>query len=140
MARLLAFDYGTKRVGLAVTDPDQIVASPYETVPTHEIFRFLEKYLAEEEVEALVVGMPRDLYDQDSHSTEAVRQFVKQLKSKFESYPVHLHDERFTSKMARASMISGGSKKSDRRKKGNIDKISAAIILQSFMEARSYRK
>lgn len=140
MARLIAFDYGTKRTGLAVTDPDQIVASPYETVRTHEIFEFLEKFLVEEEVEAFVVGMPRDLFDKDSHSTQAVKQFVNQLKSKFASYPVHLHDERFTSKMAKASMISGGSRKSDRRKKGNVDKISAAIILQSYMEARSYRK
>ena len=140
MARLLAFDYGTKRTGLAVTDPGQIVASPFETIHTHEIFKFLDKYLTEEDVEAFVVGMPRDLYDQESHSTQAVKQFVNQLKSKFPSYPVHLHDERFTSKMARDSMIRGGSKKSDRRKKGNIDKISAAIILQSFMEARSYRK
>jgi putative Holliday junction resolvase len=140
MARLLAFDYGTKRTGLAVTDPDQIVASPYDTLQSHEIFKFLEKYLAEEEVEAFVVGMPRDLYNQDSHSTQAVKQFVKQLKSKFASYPVHLHDERFTSKMAKDSMLRSGSKKSDRRKKGNVDKISAAIILQSYMEARSYKR
>ncbi|MEN8249278.1 MAG: Holliday junction resolvase RuvX [Bacteroidota bacterium] len=140
MARLLAFDFGTKRIGLAVTDPEQIVANPFETVRTHEIFGFLEKYLAEEKVEAFVVGMPKDLFDKDSHSTGAVNQFVKQLKSKFASYPIHLHDERFTSKLALDTMIRGGSKKSDRRKKGNIDKISAAIILQSFMEARSYRK
>lgn len=140
MARLLAFDFGTKRIGMAVTDPDQIVASPYDTIRTHEIFKFLEDYLTREDVEAFVVGMPRDLYNQDSHSTVAVNQFVKQLKNKFETYPVHLHDERFTSKMALDTMIRGGSKKSDRREKGNVDKISAAIILQSFMEARSFRR
>jgi len=140
MARILAIDYGTKRVGIAVTDPEKIVANPLTTVPTKDIITFLSQYLLQEEVESIVVGMPRDLFNNDSHSTAAVKQFVNQLKRKFVAYPLHLHDERFTSKMAVDAMIRSGSSKSDRRKKENIDKLSATIILQSYMEAQSFRK
>ena len=140
MARILAIDYGTKRVGIAVTDPEKLVANPLTTVPTKDIMSFLVQYFEDEEVEAIVVGMPRDLFNNDSHSTQAVKQFVNQLKRKFDAYPLHLHDERYTSKMALDAMIRGGSSKRDRRKKENIDKVSATIILQSFMEAKSYRK
>jgi putative pre-16S rRNA nuclease len=140
MARILAIDYGTKRVGIAVTDPEKLVATPLTTVPTKDIIDFLGQYLLEQEVEAIVVGMPRDLFNNESHSTQAVKQFVNQLKNKFKTYPLHLHDERFTSKMALDAMIRSGSSKRDRRKKENIDKLSATIILQSFMEAESYKK
>ena len=140
MARILAIDYGTKRVGIAVTDPEKLVANPLTTVPTKEIITFLNQYFEDEEVEAIVVGMPRDLFNNDSHSTQAVKQFVKQLKRKFEAYPLHLHDERYTSKMALDAMIRSGSSKKDRRKKENIDKLSATIILQSYMEAQSFKK
>ena len=140
MARILAIDYGTKRVGIAVTDPEKIVANPLTTVPTKDIISFLSQYLQTEEVEAIVVGMPRDLFNNDSHSTQAVKQFVNQLKRKFEAYPLHLHDERYTSKMALDAMIRSGSSKRDRRKKENIDKLSATIILQSYMEAESFKK
>ena len=140
MGRILAIDYGTKRVGIAVTDPEKIVANPLTTVPSKDILTYLNRYLQTEDVEAIVVGMPRDLFNNDSHSTQAVKQFVNQLKRKFEAYPVHLHDERYTSKMALDAMIRSGSTKRDRRKKENIDKLSATIILQSFMEAQSYKK
>jgi putative Holliday junction resolvase len=140
MARILAIDYGTKRVGIAVTDPEKIVANPLTTVPTKDIITFLKQYLQDEVVESIVVGMPRDLFNNDSHSTAAVKQFVNQLKRKFEAYPLHLHDERFTSKMALDAMIRSGSSKRDRRKKENIDKLSATIILQSYMEAQSFKK
>ena len=140
MGRILAIDYGTKRTGLAVTDPIQIVANPLTTVATKDIFTFLKEYFQQEDVEAIVIGMPRDLYNNDSHSTQAVKQFVALFKKNFATYPVHLHDERFTSKMALDAMIRSGSSKSDRRKKENIDKLSATIILQSYMEAQSYRK
>ena len=140
MARILAIDYGTKRVGIAVTDPLKLIANPLTTVPTKDIITFLSQYLHDEEVEEIVVGMPRDLFNNDSHSTQAVKQFVNQLKRKFEAYPLHLHDERFTSKMALDAMIRSGSSKQDRRKKENIDKLSAAIILQSYMEAQSFKK
>jgi len=140
MGRILAIDYGTKRVGIAVTDPEKIVANPLTTVPTKDIITYLNQYVQTEEVEAIVVGMPRDLFNNDSHSTPAVKQFVNQLKRKFEAYPVHLHDERYTSKMALDAMIRSGSSKRDRRKKENIDKLSATIILQSYMEAESFKK
>ena len=140
MGRILAIDYGTKRVGIAVTDAEKIIANPLTTVPTKDIITYLNRYLQMEEVEAIVVGMPRDLFNNDSHSTQAVKQFVNQLKRKFEAYPVHLHDERYTSKMALDAMIRSGSSKRDRRKKENIDKLSATIILQSYMEAQSFKK
>lgn len=136
MSRLIAVDYGAKRTGLAVTDPLQIIATALETVRTHDLIEFLKKYVEKEEVEAFVVGMPRKLDNSDSENAARVQVFVKTLKKTFPQIPVHTHDERFTSSMALQSMIASGSKKSDRREKGNIDKISATIILQSFMEAQ----
>ena len=136
MARIMAIDYGTKRVGLAVTDPLQIIASPMETVATQQIFPFIKDYCAQEEVEAFVVGMPLDLYDQDTDNTPHVRGFVKKLEKLFPGKAVHLQDERYTSKMAVQSMVAAGVKKKDRRKKENIDKVSAAIILQAYLEER----
>lgn len=136
MPRLLAIDYGAKRTGIAVTDPLKIIATALDTVPTHQLPDFLKKYLLTEQVEAFVVGMPKKLDNTDSENATRVTAFVKTLQKTFPEIPVHLHDERFTSSMALQSMIASGSKKSDRREKGNIDKISATIILQSFMESR----
>jgi putative Holliday junction resolvase len=136
MPRLVAIDYGAKRTGLAVTDSLQIIATALETVRTHDLLEFLRKYVLSEEIEAFVVGMPRRLDNTDSDNTPRVQAFVKQLRKAFPDIPVHTHDERFTSSMALQSMIASGSKKSDRREKGNIDKISATIILQSFMESQ----
>ncbi|MCE7042253.1 Holliday junction resolvase RuvX [Dyadobacter sp. CY312] len=138
MPRLVAIDYGAKRTGLAVTDSLQIIATALETVRTHDLLEFLKKYALNEEIEAFVVGMPRRLDNTDSDNTPRVQAFVKLLMKTFPDKPVHTHDERFTSSMALQSMIASGSKKSDRREKGNIDKISATIILQSFMESRRY--
>lgn len=140
MARLLAIDYGLKRTGIAVSDPMQIIATSLETVPTHTLLNFLKSYCANEEVEAFVVGKPLDLNMNSTNSTQAVAKFVEQLKKTFPNLPVHLHDERFTSKMALSAMIQGGSTKKERRKKENIDKVSATIILQSFMESQSFRR
>lgn len=134
--RLLALDYGSKRTGLAVTDPLQIIATGLETVRTHLLLDFLKKYLAQEDVEAIIIGMPRKLDTSDTHNTQPVRNFIKKLESTFPEIPVHAHDERFTSSMALQAMIAGGSKKSERREKGNIDKVSAVIILQSYMESQ----
>jgi putative Holliday junction resolvase len=136
MPRLVAIDYGAKRTGLAVTDSLQIIATALETVRTHDLLEFLKKYAQSEEIEAFVVGMPRRLDNTESDNTPRVQAFVKLLTKTFPQTPVHTHDERFTSSMALQSMIASGSKKSDRREKGNIDKISATIILQSFMESR----
>jgi putative Holliday junction resolvase len=139
MARIIAIDYGSKRVGLAVTDNLKIIATALETVHSKDILDFLEKYLQKEEVEAFVVGMPKNLDGKDTHNTQLVEVFVKSLKKKFPTIPVHLIDERFTSKIALDAMISGGSKKKDRNNKsGNIDKVSAVILLQDFMSRNSF--
>lgn len=140
MARLMAIDYGLRRVGLAATDNLQIIASPLETVPTPEVYQYLEQYFSTVEVEAIVVGWPTNLDGSPTDSTQAVEKFVKRLKKRFPSYPIHLHDERYTSKMALDAMIAGGTSKKDRRQKGNIDRLSAVIILQSYMESVKYRK
>ncbi|MDZ7933440.1 MAG: Holliday junction resolvase RuvX [Emticicia sp.] len=134
MPRILAIDYGAKRTGLAVTDPSKIIASALETVPTDKLLEYLKKYTETEAVEAFVVGMPKNLDGTTTDGTAYVERFVVELKNSFPETPIHLHDERFTSKMAVQTMIAGGMKKKDRRVKGNIDKISAVIILQSFME------
>ncbi|WP_259015596.1 Holliday junction resolvase RuvX [Emticicia fluvialis] len=133
MPRILAIDYGAKRTGLAVTDPLKIIASALETVPSGTLINYLKKYTAAEEVEAFVVGMPKNLDGNDTHGTFYVNKLIEELKIQFPAMPVHLVDERFTSKMAVQTMIAGGMKKKDRQVKGNVDKISAVIILQSFM-------
>lgn len=133
MPRILAIDYGAKRTGLAVTDPLKIIASALETVPSETLIDYLKKYTLAEEVEALVVGMPKSLDGTDTHGTVYVNKLIEELKIHFPAMPVHLVDERFTSKMAVQTMIAGGMKKKDRQVKGNVDKISAVIILQSFM-------
>lgn len=140
MGRLLAIDYGTKRVGLAVTDPLQIIATALETVPAHNILNYLKTYCKTEQVDAFIVGKPLDLKMKKTDSTDAVKKFVAQLKKSFPNHAVHLHDERFTSKMALDAMIRAGSTKKDRRKKENIDKVSATIILQSFIESQSFNR
>ena len=136
MGRVVAIDYGTKRVGLAATDPLQIIASPIDTIHSKDVIQFLKSYDQVEGIELFVLGMPKKLDGTDTNATQHVRQFHKQLKKHFPEKPLYLHDERFTSKMALDAMIAGGSKKKDRREKGNIDKISATIILQSYLESR----
>jgi putative Holliday junction resolvase len=136
MGRILAIDYGTKRTGIAVTDPLRIIATALDTVPTADLLAFLKIYLQKETVDEFVVGMPKTLLNEDSETAPLVRKFVAQLKTIFPDKPVHLADERFTSTMAKRTMIDGGMKKKDRRNKWNVDKISATIILQSFMESR----
>ncbi|MFA0961440.1 Holliday junction resolvase RuvX [Roseivirga sp. BDSF3-8] len=136
MGRILAIDYGSKRVGLAVTDPLKIIASPLETVHSKDIIAYLLQYDSREDVEAIVVGMPINTDGSPTNATAMVENFVKHLKKKFPGKPIHLEDERYTSKMALDAMIAGGMKKKDRREKGNIDKVSATIILQSFLESR----
>lgn len=136
MGRLIAIDYGSKRVGLAATDPLQIIASPLETVHSKDAITFLKDYDKQEGIEAFVLGMPKKLDNTPTNATPLVEQFQRLLQKNFPEKPLYLHDERFTSKMALDAMIAGGSKKKDRRDKGNIDKVSAAIILQSYLESR----
>lgn len=134
MARIIGIDYGQKRVGIAVTDPLKIGASGLTTVGSHEVLQYLENYFAKESVDCIVVGWPLRMNNTDSESLVYVKQFVTALGRKFPDMRIELLDERFTSKMAVQAMISGGMKKSERMKKENIDKMSAAIILQSFLE------
>ena len=137
MARLLSIDYGRKRTGLAVTDPLQIIATPLTTVPTHQLLSYLTTYCQQEEVEAFVLGYPTQLDGRDTDTTAAVKVLARQLEKKFAEKPVHLHDERFTTQLALEAMITGGTSKKYRRQKGNLDKISATIILQSYLAANS---
>ena len=136
MARILAIDYGMKRTGLAVTDTQQIIATALETVPTENLLTYLKAYFLKEQVDQLVLGMPKRLNNTDTDMTQPVRDFLIVLQEKFPDKPVALIDERFTSSIALQTMISGGMKKKDRQVKGNVDKISATLILQSYMESR----
>ena len=136
MGRLVAIDYGAKRTGVAVTDPLQLIATALEMVPSQEMLKFLKTYVAREPVDAFVVGLPKGLDGNDTDNTPRVRKFVTHLQNALPDIPVYWHDERFTSVMAQRAMIANGSTKKDRRVKGNIDKVSAAIILLSYMESR----
>jgi putative Holliday junction resolvase len=136
MGRIVAIDYGLKRTGIAVTDPLRIIATPLDTVPTSELLSFLSRYAQKETVDEFVVGMPKTLMNQDSAIAPQVRKFVAELKKIFPDKAIHLADERFTSSMAQRALIEGGMKKKDRQVKENVDKVSATIILQSFMGAK----
>jgi putative Holliday junction resolvase len=136
VARLIAIDYGTKRVGLAATDPLQLIALGLDTVHANDVLAFLKAYAQREAIEAFVVGMPRRLDGTATDATPHVRGFIKSLKKAFPETPVHEHDERFTSVLAQRAMLAGGLSKKDRRDKATVDKVSATILLQSFMESR----
>ena len=140
MGRILAFDYGRKRTGLAVTDPMQIIASPLITVGTYEIESFLQDFLKKENVDEFVIGYPVQLNNKPSDSVKYIDPFLKRLGKLFPEKPIHLVDERFTSKIALQTMIEGGVKKRNRRDKKLADKISASLILQSFLEKRAFIK
>ncbi|WP_258100468.1 Holliday junction resolvase RuvX [Marinoscillum pacificum] len=136
MARVLAIDYGAKRTGLAVTDPLGMIASPLDTVRSHDLFDFLKEYFLKEDVSEVVIGMPKNTDGTPTNATPLVEAAVNRFRKLFPDKKLFLHDERFTSKMAMDAMIAGGMKKKDRQNKGNIDKVSAAIILQSYLETR----
>jgi putative Holliday junction resolvase len=136
MARILAFDYGTKRVGIAVTDPLQIIATGLETLHPKDIIEYLKKYLITEEVEAFVIGDPKQMDGTPSESAQHVKGFSTLLKKSFPAIPQYWVDERFTSKLAQQTIMRSGLKKSDRRDKDRVDTIAATIILQYFMEGR----
>lgn len=136
MKRIIGIDYGKKRVGVAVSDPLMIFASPLETVPTANIINYLKTYTSKEEVEKFVVGYPVNMDNKPSEAAQYVDIFLKQLKKAFPQIPVVLEDERFTSVLAFQSLIDSGVKKMDRRDKAAVDKVSAAIILQTFMDRK----
>ena len=139
VGRIVAIDYGTKRVGIAVSDPSQMIAGGLTTVKTNEALDYLQEYFLRENVESLVIGYPKKMNNQESESFLHIMQFEKKFKERFPSIPVIRVDERFTSSLALDAMIRGGMKKKDRQKKENLDRISAAIILQSYLESRDYK-
>lgn len=140
MGRILAIDYGTKRIGLAVTDPMQIFASPLDTVSPAGFDEFIENYLKTNEVDEFVIGYPVQMNNMPSESVKHINPFIKKLKIKYPEKHIHLADERFTSQMALRTMIEGGLRKKDRQDKATVDKISAAIILKSFLDSKPRKK
>ena len=134
MDRMIGIDYGRARVGVAMSDPLGIFASPLETVPSAKIIDYLQKLSASQPVSRFVVGYPMNLNGRPAEAAADVDIFLKQLAKAFPQIPVSLEDERFTSVLAHRAMIDGGMKKSERRKKESVDRISAAIILQSFLD------
>lgn len=141
MARILCIDYGRKRVGVAVTDPGQIIANRLTTVPTHTLWDFLKDYFEQENVETLVVGYPRQMNNQASEAVRYINPFLKKFQQKYPGIKLELFDERFTSRMAFQTMIDGGLKKKQRQDKAMVDALSATIILQNYLELkRNLRK
>jgi len=136
MGRILAIDYGKKRVGLAVSDPQKIIAGKLDTVATQTIWNFLQEYFQKEEVDEVVVGYPRKLNNTASEAVVYINPFLKKFKMNYPDLKLELVDERFTSRMASMAMLEGGMKKKDRRNKEIVDAISATIILQSYMEQK----
>jgi putative Holliday junction resolvase len=135
MPRILAIDLGTKRTGIAVTDSLKMLANPLETIETGKLIEYLKTYCAKEDVDTLVLGYPTRLDGSQNEMTPRVISMKDRLEKQFPTKKIELIDERFTSKMAMQSMIAMGSKKKDRKEKaGNLDKVSAAIILQSYLE------
>ncbi|HLZ17518.1 MAG TPA: Holliday junction resolvase RuvX [Cyclobacteriaceae bacterium] len=139
MGRILAIDYGLQRTGLAVTDPLQIIASALDTVETSSLLGFLKNYFQKETVDEIVIGMPKRLNNEDSDTAATVRKFIEVFKKNYPAMKLTEADERFTSALARQAMVSGGMKKKDRQVKGNVDKISATLILQSYLQTKSLR-
>ncbi|MCQ2210798.1 MAG: Holliday junction resolvase RuvX [Paludibacteraceae bacterium] len=137
MGRLLAIDYGRKRVGIAVTDPLKIVANGLKTVASGDVYEFLTEYTAKETVEKFIVGLPKTMQNEESESMKYIKPFVAGLKKRFPTIPVEMYDERFTSVIAHRAMLEGGLKKKDRQNKALVDEMSATIILQSYMESKN---
>eukprot|EP01136_Pigoraptor_vietnamica_P000037 Opistho-1_new@1980 len=134
MARILAFDYGTKRIGIAVTDPLQIIATGLDTIHPKDAIEFLKKYLLAEQVEGFVIGDPIQMDGTPSESKQHAKGFATLLKKNFPGIPIYWIDERYTSKLAERTIMQSGLKKSDRKDKERVDTIAATIILQYFME------
>jgi putative Holliday junction resolvase len=136
MSQILAIDYGKARCGLAVTDDMQIIASGLQTVPTKEIFSFLKNYFSVNRVEQIVVGLPTDLKGNLNEVEKEILKFIEKFKTEFPTIEVSRFDERFTSKMASFAISQSGKTKKKREEKGLIDKVSATIILQNFLEQK----
>lgn len=137
MARILSIDYGGKRTGLAVTDPLQIIATGLETIDSKELIPWLKKYVLQEDVELIIIGLPKNWDESDTHGTPLVEAAIKKIQKEFPGMPLKTVDERYSSKMAKDAMIEMGMKKKDRRDKKNVDLIAATIILQEYLQSVS---
>ncbi|MEI9911720.1 MAG: Holliday junction resolvase RuvX [Bacteroidota bacterium] len=133
MPRIIAIDYGLKRTGLAVTDRLQIIATGLTTVESKQLIPFLKDYFNKEQVELIIIGEPKNMDDSDTHATPLVEKCIKELQKNFPAIPIKKVDERFTSKMAKDSMLEMGLSKKQRRNKAMVDEIAATIILQEYM-------
>lgn len=139
MSRILAIDYGAKRTGIAATDPMQIIANGLETVATSTLFDFIQNYLNKEDVSEIVVGYPKQTNGEDSENLKRITPFVNRLRKLYPSINIIYYDERFTSVLAHKTILESGIGKMNRRNKELVDKISATIILQDYMEAKRMR-
>ncbi len=139
MSRILALDYGKKRTGVAVTDPLKIIANGLITIPTPTVLDFVLKYVAEESVERIVVGYPKQMNNEDSENMKRIVPFINLLKKRLPSIPIELYDERFTSVLAHRAIIESGLRKKARQNKALVDEISATIILQSYLESKNLK-
>jgi len=140
LGRILAIDYGQKRVGLAVTDTLKIIATNLTTVASKDIFDFLKNYIIKEKVELIVVGLAKKLNNTDSSSMQFIKPFAEKLKKTFPELQIEMYDERYTSKLALQAMIESGASKKTRRNKALLDSISATILLQNYLEFLKFNK
>lgn len=138
MSRILAIDYGKKRSGIAVTDPLQLIAGGLTTVPTTELLQFVKQYVGKEQVERILVGLPKQMNNEASENMKRIEPFVHTLRKQITMIPVEYVDERFTSVLAHRTMLDAGLKKKARQNKALVDEISATIILQSYLETRKF--
>lgn len=138
MPRIIAIDYGMKRTGIAVTDELQIIATALDTIETSKLFPFLEKYFSENNIQEIVVGLPMRMHGEVGQLEEEIQKFIGKLKEKFPNIPILRQDESFTSKMASQAIFESGLKKKKRQDKALIDKVSATIILQSYMSSKGF--
>ncbi len=136
MKRLMGIDFGRKRIGIAISDPLGIFASPLETIPTAKIIEYLKDYTQKQAIERFIVGYPKNLNNQDAECVIYLKPFIAQLEKNFPDIPITFEDERFTSVLAFKSLIDSGVKKKDRQDKAAVDKVSAAIILQTYMDRK----
>lgn len=139
MGRVLSIDYGKKRTGLAVTDSLKISANPLDTVQTSTLLTYLANYIQRENVERVVIGAPKQVDNSDSENMPRVKQFVTKFKEAFPAIPIDMFDERFTSKLAHQTILDCGIKKRARQDKALVDKVSAVIILQGYLESLQYK-
>jgi putative Holliday junction resolvase len=136
MGRILAIDYGKKRTGIAATDPLQIIANGLTAVDTHLLRNFLKDYCTKEEVEKVIIGLPKNLDDSDTDATKPVKDFIRLFRKDHPSIPIETVDERYTSKMAAQALVESGVKKKDRQDKKRIDEMAATIMLQEYLQNR----